>query len=274
MQILLFPDPKPLVERLGAEFFRNIPQEPGVYFMDGHTDTVLYVGKARNLRKRLSSYRVANVDRLPRRTVRLLHLVERIRWESCATETAAIAREAELLRALKPRFNRAGVWPPKPRQLHFRSAPSSVELFLADSTQENWDSSIPVGGGADYFFQALARALWRLSNPTLPTCAMPEGWFHGWIPNPVNVPHPQPLPHNPGPHTIFTALFSNNPSLLLESLRSLAEESTHPFELAAINADIETLEGFLPESSGHSALRTPDSALPLPASSDLSVSSC
>ena len=36
------------------------------------TDTVLCVGKAKNLRKRLGSYRVANPDRMPRRHLRLL----------------------------------------------------------------------------------------------------------------------------------------------------------------------------------------------------------
>ena len=45
-QMLLFPDPRPLVERLGAEFFRQAPERPGVYLMRDAADTVLYVGKA------------------------------------------------------------------------------------------------------------------------------------------------------------------------------------------------------------------------------------
>ena len=50
-QLWLFPPPKPLVERLGEEFFRTLPTGPGVYFMCGSTEGVLYVGKARNLRE-------------------------------------------------------------------------------------------------------------------------------------------------------------------------------------------------------------------------------
>ena len=110
-QLWLFDPPKPLVERLGEAFFRSVPARPGVYFMCGSGEGVLYVGKARNLRKRLASYRVANPERLPRRLVRLLHAVRRIEWDECATEELARYREELLICVLAPKFNVAGkVW--------------------------------------------------------------------------------------------------------------------------------------------------------------------
>jgi len=111
-QLWLFPPPKPLVERFGNEFFHQIPTTAGVYYLCGHTEGVLYVGKARNLRKRLASYRVANPERLPRRIIRLLFMVERIEWDVCTDEAAAIQREKKLLLVLQPRFNRANRYPP------------------------------------------------------------------------------------------------------------------------------------------------------------------
>ena len=99
-QMLLFPDPRPLVERLGAEFFRQAPECPGVYLMRDAKDEVLYVGKAKNLRKRLASYRVANPDRKPRRHLRLLRAVARVELQECPDESAALTRESELLRGL------------------------------------------------------------------------------------------------------------------------------------------------------------------------------
>ena len=110
-QLWLFDPPKPLVERFGEEFFTALPTGPGVYFLCGASEGVLYVGKARNLRKRLGSYRVANPERLPRRIIRLLHQVRRIEWDECPTEEAARQREELLICALAPKFNAAGkVW--------------------------------------------------------------------------------------------------------------------------------------------------------------------
>jgi len=111
-QLWLFDPPKPLLERFGEEYFRTLPDKPGVYLMCGDGEGVLYVGKARNLRKRLSSYRVANPERLPRRIVRLLFQVRRIEWDVCDSEAAAISREESLICVLMPKFNTAGkVWP-------------------------------------------------------------------------------------------------------------------------------------------------------------------
>lgn len=111
-QLWLFPPPKPLVERLGDDFFHAIPELPGVYLMCGDREGVLYVGKARNLRKRISSYRVANPERLSRRIVRMLHQVTRIEWDICPDEASACHREALLICVLSPKYNAAGkVWP-------------------------------------------------------------------------------------------------------------------------------------------------------------------
>ena len=102
-QLLLFPDPRPLVERFGSDFFRQAPECAGVYLMRDASGTVLYVGKAKNLRKRLGSYRVANPDRLRKRHLKLLRVVSRIDLQECADEESALLRESELLRTLRPR---------------------------------------------------------------------------------------------------------------------------------------------------------------------------
>jgi excinuclease UvrABC nuclease subunit len=110
-QLWLFPPPHPLVDRLGEAFFRQLPTGPGVYLMCGPQEGVLYVGKAKNLRQRLCSYRVANPERLPRRIIRLLHQVTRVELDLCRDEAAARCREELLITVLAPRFNRAGkVW--------------------------------------------------------------------------------------------------------------------------------------------------------------------
>jgi excinuclease UvrABC nuclease subunit len=111
-QMWLFPPSKPLVERLGRDFFRALPERPGVYFMCGNEAGVLYVGSAKNLRRRLASYRVANPERMSRRIIRLLHRVRRIEFDECRDEPTARLREQMLICVLTPQYNRAGrVWP-------------------------------------------------------------------------------------------------------------------------------------------------------------------
>lgn len=110
-QLWLFPPPRTLVERFGESFFRELPERPGVYYLCGADAGVLYVGKAKNLRKRLSSYRVANPERYSRRLIRLLNQVVRIEYDVCASEHVARHREELLICVLSPKFNRAGkVW--------------------------------------------------------------------------------------------------------------------------------------------------------------------
>lgn len=111
-QLWLLPQPQPLVERLGKEFFSSLPSSPGVYFFCGTEAGVLYVGKTKNLRKRLASYRVANPERFSRRLIRLLNQTTRIEFDVCVNEQAASYREEQLICVLAPRFNRTGkVWP-------------------------------------------------------------------------------------------------------------------------------------------------------------------
>ena len=110
-QLRLLPAPKPLNERLGPAFFRGIPRAPGVYRMFDEAGVLLYVGQSTNLRDRLNSYRHVHPDRDSKKTNRLVHLVRRIEWEVCDAAVSAVLMENELLRTLRPRFNRMNVYP-------------------------------------------------------------------------------------------------------------------------------------------------------------------
>ncbi len=157
--------------------------------MHGPADAVLYVGKAKSLRHRLGSYRVANPDRMARRTLRLLRLVERIAWEECADESAALHRESELLLSLKPRFNRAGVWQGPKRFLAWREQPHGLELAILDSASDEWQCAGPFGAQAVHLLRALVRLLWCGWHPESGLAGMPSGWFRGEHGSTVTLSH-------------------------------------------------------------------------------------
>ncbi len=150
--------------------------------------TILYVGKAKSLRQRLGSYRVANPDRVPKRLLRLLKSVECIELEECDDEAAALAREAELLLELKPRFNRAGVWSAPSKFLAWRVVDAQLELKLVAALEEGWKTQGPLKGGSAYMFAALIRVLWVATRPELGLNRMPVGWFRGRLPELVALP--------------------------------------------------------------------------------------
>ena len=143
-QLRLFPLPRPLIDRLGHEFFKSAPREPGVYIMRGHSDRILYIGQSKNLRTRLAFYKNANPDRIPRRLTRLVHQVESITLERCASADAARARDLELLQIHRPRFNRADTGPQYFHYIEFDadSDHATITLHLEAPTrpheEKNW----------------------------------------------------------------------------------------------------------------------------------------
>jgi excinuclease ABC subunit C len=83
---------------------RLAPTSPGVYRMLNAANDVLYVGKAKNVKKRLASYaRIAAVQ--PARIMRVIAATVSVEIVSTSTETEALLLEANLIKQLRPRFN-------------------------------------------------------------------------------------------------------------------------------------------------------------------------
>lgn len=251
--MLLFPDPRPLVERLGAEFFRQAPESPGVYLMRDRAEAVLYVGKAKSLRKRLASYRVANPDRLPRRHLRLLRAVARIDLEQCADEAAALARESELLRSLRPRFNRAGTWPGAPRFLGWRLTETGLEMVISGEIDEDWQRHGPIGSSAVWLRAALLRLLWCVVHPDSGLEHMPAGWCRGCRGELATIPRPGCCDSIiQEADSRLVSLFAGQSDEFTAWIRSCTSNRTLKIEQALLEADLETVAQFTrPKASLH-----------------------
>jgi len=82
---------------------QHAPFGAGVYRMLGSDGDVLYVGKAKSVRKRLSSY--ARPTGQPARIERMIAATLNVEIVSTSTETEALLLEANLIKQLRPRFN-------------------------------------------------------------------------------------------------------------------------------------------------------------------------
>ena len=82
---------------------RSLPSQPGVYWFLDDADNVLYVGKAKDLKKRVSSY--TYFARLQNRTKQLVVTATRLKHQVLQSELEALLTEAELIRTYQPPFN-------------------------------------------------------------------------------------------------------------------------------------------------------------------------
>jgi excinuclease ABC subunit C len=98
------PDqPIPVGYEVIQSYLKTLDSSPGVYRMLDHESRVLYVGKARNLRARVSNY--ARPSGHSGRIARMISMTASMMFLTTKTETEALLLEQNLIKQLKPKFN-------------------------------------------------------------------------------------------------------------------------------------------------------------------------
>ena len=97
--------------KFGADFLAAVPLEPGIYRFYDAAGALIYVGKARSLRRRLAQYRTTRRTKRDRKRRGLVRLASRIEWEVCASELEALVTENRAIQTLRPSKNIAGAFP-------------------------------------------------------------------------------------------------------------------------------------------------------------------
>ena len=86
-----------------AAYLKTLTTQPGVYRMIDHAGDVIYVGKARNLKARVSNY--ARGGGHANRITRMIASTVAMEFVTVRTEAEALLLEANLIKRFKPRFN-------------------------------------------------------------------------------------------------------------------------------------------------------------------------
>ena len=84
-------------------FAKILPKKPGVYQMENEKEEILYIGKAKNLSKRVLNY--TSLNNLTRRLQRMVNLTVNMSFSVTNTEIEALLLECNLIKRHKPRFN-------------------------------------------------------------------------------------------------------------------------------------------------------------------------
>ena len=138
----------------------SIPDEPGCYQFLDDKGRVLYVGKARSLRNRVTSY-FQDPRNLHPRTAQMVATADRLEWTVTSTEVEALILEVSLIQSFQPRFN-------------IRLKDDKSYPWLAITTDSTWPRPLVTRGvrrkGSRYFGPfGHTRSLRRTVDLLLPT---------------------------------------------------------------------------------------------------------
>ena len=87
----------------GKIMYKTIPEEPGVYQFFNKENNIIYVGKAKNLKKRVSSYFQKSIK--SRKTINLVKNIDKIEHAVVYSESDALLLENSLIKKNQPKYN-------------------------------------------------------------------------------------------------------------------------------------------------------------------------
>lgn len=96
--------------KFGQEFLESLPTAPGIYRVFDSEEKLIYVGKAKNLRRRLLQYRNAKRRKKHHKMRVIVRDAARIETLVCGDELEAVLLEARLIQELRPKWNVAGAF--------------------------------------------------------------------------------------------------------------------------------------------------------------------
>ena len=96
--------------KFGENFLATLPRSPGVYRIYDASDRLIYVGKAKDLRRRLSQYRLAKKRKAHRKMVGIITESARIDYVEYASEGEALLAETLAIQHHRPKWNVVGAY--------------------------------------------------------------------------------------------------------------------------------------------------------------------
>ena len=116
--------------KFGPEFLESLPGSPGVYLVYDEQDELIYVGKAINLKRRLSQYRNLMRRKKHRRMRGIVKEAARIEILRAETHLDACLRETMLIQKHRPRWNIVGAYSFLYPLIGIRSANGNIEFCM------------------------------------------------------------------------------------------------------------------------------------------------
>jgi hypothetical protein len=121
--------------KFGGEFLESLPGSPGVYLVYDQEDELIYVGKAKNLKRRLSQYRNTMRRKKHRRMRAIVKEAARIEIRYAQTDFDACLTEMLLIQKHRPRWNIVGAYSFLYPLIGIRSANGNMEFCMTTTPE-------------------------------------------------------------------------------------------------------------------------------------------
>jgi predicted GIY-YIG superfamily endonuclease len=122
-------------QKFGAEFLELLPGSPGVYLVYDQQDELIYIGKARNLKRRLSQYRNTLRRKKHRRMRGIVKEAAHIEIRCTETHLDACLTEVMLIQKHRPRWNIVGAYSFLYPLIGIRSANGNIEFCMTTTPE-------------------------------------------------------------------------------------------------------------------------------------------
>lgn len=167
----LFTTSPLLEDRLGKKTFSELPSTPGIYRFYDRSGELLYVGKAKNLRTRLFSYKRARAGSVSRKVSKLIGRIAAFEIEETESEQSALLLENQWIRDKRPPFNHANKQTEAYYFIYFKPEAASLEFRLSmrihDETDEHdWFGSFKSHAVVRRSLGCLLQLLWMAEHGT------------------------------------------------------------------------------------------------------------
>jgi excinuclease ABC subunit C len=121
--------------KFGVEFLESLPGSPGVYLVYDQQDELIYVGKAKNLKRRLSQYRNTLRRKKHRRMRGIVKEASRIETQPAESYLDACLTETMLIQKYRPRWNIVGAYSFLYPLIGIRSANGNIDFCMTTAPE-------------------------------------------------------------------------------------------------------------------------------------------
>ena len=122
-------------QKFGGEFLESLPPSPGVYLVYDQAGELIYVGKAKNLKRRLSQYRNTMRRKKHRRMRGIVKQAARIEIQHADTDFDACRAEMALIQKHRPRWNIVGAYSFLYPLIGIRSANGNIDFCMTTTPE-------------------------------------------------------------------------------------------------------------------------------------------